>query len=426
MEPAAEQTALFVRFGTALGLGLLVGLQREYAFVREQQEEEVFAGVRTFGLLALVGCSAAFAADVSNAPLVFVAVLVIAGVLIAAGYYLGGRDGGIGLTTEMAALLTLLAGALSYWGYLAFATALAVATTVLLAVKPEAQSFVRRLTREDVFATLKFAVIAVIVLPILPREPVGPPPFDVLVPYKVWLMVVFISGISFLGYVLIKVVGARRGIGLTGILGGMVSSTAVTLSFSQRSRDEEKLAPVFGLAILLAWTVMFGRVLVEVAALNAPLLRRLWPPLAAAAGVSLAYCAFLFFTRGGGRSDEPQEFRNPFRLGPAISFGLLYGVILLAARAAQLYLGSAGIYLSSIASGVADVDAITLSMAELSRGESGIDHETATRAIVLAALSNTLVKGGIVLSVGAPALRRALLPGLVLIPAVTLSVLFLL
>jgi len=284
--------------------------------------------------------------------------------------------------------------------------------------------FVRRITREDVYATLKFAVITAIVLPVLPNQSFGPPPLDVLNPYKIWLMVVFISGISFLGYVLVKVVGSRQGIGLTGLLGGMVSSTAVTLSFSQRSQRETELARPFALAIVVAWTVMFSRVVIEVAALNVALLRILWLPMAAAMAVGLAYGVYLYFVQ---RTDEEGDvaFANPFELGPAVKFGLLYAVILLVSKAAQMYLGNTGVYLSSVVAGLADVDAITLSMAELSRAAGGVDLTTASRAIVLAAMSNTVVKGGIVLTSGSPALRRALWPGFVLMLATGMGTAFL-
>jgi uncharacterized membrane protein (DUF4010 family) len=282
--------------------------------------------------------------------------------------------------------------------------------------------FVRRITREDIYATLKFAVITAIVLPVLPNRTFGPPPLDVLNPYKIWLMVVFISGISFLGYVLVKVVGSRQGIGLTGLLGGLVSSTAVTLSFAQRSQRESELAKPFALAITVAWTVMFSRVLVEVAALNAALLRVLWVPMAASAAAGLLYCVYLYFAQ---RTEEEGEvaFSNPFELGPAVKFGLLYAVILLISKAAQMYLGNTGVYLSSIVAGLADVDAITLSMAELSGVAGGLDLSTAARAIVLAAMSNTAVKGGIVLTGGSLALRRALLPafGMMLVTGIGLA-----
>jgi uncharacterized membrane protein (DUF4010 family) len=237
-------------------------------------------------------------------------------------------------------------------------------------------------------------------------------------------MVVFISGISFLGYVLIKIVGPRQGIGLAGLLGGLVSSTAVTLSFSQRSKRRPELAKPLALGITAAWTLMFGRVLVTVAVLNRPLLQTLWLPMVAAAAAGFAYCLFLVLSKR--TSEEASvEFANPFELGPALKFGLLYAVILVLSRTAQMYMGSTGVYLSAIVAGLADVDAITLSMAQLSGAAGGLDLDTASRAIVLAAMSNTAVKGFIVLSSAAPRLRKAVLPAVALILAAGISVSFL-
>lgn len=417
-----EQTALFCRFGVALAIGFLVGLQREYA--HGGSDRQIFAGERTLALMGLVGCAAAMAADVLASPWPFVGIITAMGVMITVAYFIMAQRGGVGLTTETAALLTVIAGALCYWGHLGLAVAIGVATTVLLSLKMEMDVFVRRITREDVYATLKFAVITAIVLPVLPNQSLGAPPLDVLNPYKIWLMVVFISGISFLGYVLVKVVGSRQGIGLTGLLGGMVSSTAVTLSFAQRSQREAELAKPFALAITVAWTVMFSRVVVEVAALNRALLRVLWLPMAASAVVGLAYGVYLYFSQ---RTDEEGEvvFSNPFELGPAVKFGLLYAVVLLVSKAAQMYLGNTGVYLSSVVAGLADVDAITLSMAELSRAAGGVSLITAQRAIVLAAMSNTVVKGSIVLTSGSPALRRALWPGFALMLVTGIGVAFL-
>ena len=417
-----EQTDLFYRFGAALAIGFLIGLQREYA--HGGPDREIFAGERTLALMGLIGCAAAMAADVLASPWAFVVILALMGGLIAISYFVTAWRGDLGLTTETAALLTINAGALCYWGYLALAVALAVVTTVLLSLKMETDTLARRITKEDIYATLKFAVITAIVLPVLPNQSFGAPPLDVLNPYKIWLMVVFISGISFLGYVLVKVVGSRQGIGLTGLLGGLVSSTAVTLSFSQRSQAELELAKPFALAIMIAWTVMFSRVLVEVAALNAALLSTLWLPVAASAAVGLAYCVYLYLSQRTAGEGEV-DFSNPFELGPAIKFGLIYGLILLISKAAQMYLGNTGLYLSSIVAGLTDVDAITLSVAELSRAGGGLSLSRGARAIVLAAMSNTAVKGGIVLSSGSPALRRALWPGFVLMLVTGIGIAFL-
>ena len=401
-----DELALFSRFGLALAIGLLVGLQREYA----QREGEPFAGARTFALIALLGAGAALLSQALSSPWPLVATSLMAGGLVTAGYLIGARSGRVGLTTEMAALVTFATGALCLHGYLSLAAALGVATAVLLSLKLEVRRLVAHLSQADVYATLKFAVITAIVLPLLPARTYGPPPLNVLSPRDVWLMVVFISGIGFLGYVFIKLVGPRRGIGLTGLLGGLVSSTAVTLSFSERSRKAPSLSRALALAISLSWTVMFLRVLIEAAVVGGRLVAALWSPILASGAVGLLYCLFLLVSeRPTGK--EEVSFSTPFELGPAVKFGLLYALILVGSKAAQMYLGDAGVYLASVVSGVADVDAITLSMAKLSAAGE-LPLATAARAVVLAAMANTTVKGGMVLVLGAPGLRRTVLPGL--------------
>ncbi len=420
------QIDLFYRFGTALLIGLLVGLQREYAHLQPGEEERSFGGTRTFALLALLGCIAAFLADQLDSIAVLIAILAIGGGLIMIAYYATAREGSIGMTTEAAALVTFLTGVICYRGDLAIAAALAVAMTVLLELKLQTRTLVRNITRADVYATLTFAVITLIILPVLPTRSILPEPFDILVPYNIWLMVVFISGISFLGYLLIKVIGARRGVGLTGLVGGLASSTAVTLSFAQRSRTVAGLEKPFALAILLAWSVMFVRIMIEIAVINPALLRIVWIPLTAALIVSAAYCIYLYRLQSTGKIEEEDTFKNPFELGPALTFGLAYAAILLLAHTTTLYLGNAGVYLSSIASGLADVDAITLSLAKLSQSGQSLDLQTAARGIVLAAASNTLVKAGIVLGMGSVLLRKIILPGLLLTLATAVGVVFVL
>jgi uncharacterized membrane protein (DUF4010 family) len=414
-----SQTDLFYRFGIALVIGLLIGLERQRAAA--QPRDELFAGVRTFPLFALTGCLAALLADHMSSPWPLVIAFLVLGLLVVAAYWHLAQQREVGMTTEVAALVTFLVGALCYWNYLALASAIGVTTMLLLSLRLEMHRFARQITQEDVYATLKFAVISAIVLPILPNQSFGPPPLDVLNPYRIWLMVVLISGISFLGYVLMKLVDARQGIGLTGLLGGLASSTAVTLSFAERSRQHDELAGAFALGIIMAWTVMFVRVLATVAALNRSLLGVLWPALAASALAALAYAAYLYWTRRPDQQESVQ-IANPFSLGPAVKFGLLYALILLITRTAELYFGQSGIYLSALIAGVADVDAITLSMAELSRsgapgggGPLGAALAVAANAVLLAILSNTLVKTGIVFATGSPQLRPALLPGVVLI-----------
>jgi uncharacterized membrane protein (DUF4010 family) len=315
-----------------------------------------------------------------------------------------------------------LIGALCYWGNLTLAVAVGISTTVLLSLKVETDRFVSALTREDISAALELAVISAIVLPVLPNRSLLDVPFDVLNPFKIWLMVVFISGISFSGYIAIKLVGPEQGIGFTGFLGGLVSSTAVTLSFSERSKKENALVKPLALAIMIAWTVMFLRILIEVGVLNPDLLRIVWVPIVAAGAMGLFYCVYLFFSVKESEKGDV-DFSNPFDLGAAIKFGLLYGLILLVSRTAQHYLGTTGLLVSSIISGLADVDAITLSVAELTK-TGGLDLETGSRAVVLAAMSNTLVKGGIAMAIGSSALRKVLLPGILLVLFIGISIAF--
>ncbi|UCB54207.1 MAG: MgtC/SapB family protein [Thiotrichales bacterium] len=417
---------IFYRFGAALLIGLLVGLQREYAQLQLEKEEKSFGGARTFALLALLGCVAALISESLDSPLVFSVIAVIIGGLIMIAYSATAREGNIGMTSEVAAVITVLAGALCFWGELALAAALGVATTVLLELKLQTRTLARNITHSDVYATLSFAVITLVILPVLPSHSFGPPPFDVLVPYNIWLMVVFISGISFLGYLLIKIIGARRGVGITGLLGGLASSTAVTLSFAQRSRTIKGLERPFAMAILLAWGVMFVRVMIEVAVINPVLFRVVWVPLTAALAVSATYCIYLYRSQATEKQEEEDKFKNPFELGPALTFGLVYALILLAANTAKMYFGNTGLYVSSIVSGLADVDAITLSLAELSRDTGELDLNTASRGIVMAAVSNTLVKSGIVLAMGSRELRKVITPGLLAIVGTAIAVVFML
>jgi uncharacterized membrane protein (DUF4010 family) len=417
-----EQAELFYRFGTALFIGFLIGLEREQSNLPVRVR---FAGIRTFPLFALSGCGAAMVADLTGSPLPYVAIMGLLAVIMGVGYYAMARDGHVGATTEAAAVVTILVGSLCYWGYIALATALGVTVTLLLSLKLELHRFAAGITREDVYATLKFAAITAIVLPVLPNATFGPPPFDVLNPYRIWLMVVFISGISFSGYILLKLVNLHSGIGLMGLLGGLVSSTAVTLSLSQRSRRHSSLARPFALAIILSWTVLFPRVMVQVAAVNSRLLAAAWLPLTITFAATLVYAAFLFATRGQD-DNETIEMSNPFELKPALAFGALYALVLLISRGAELYFGATAVYISAIVAGLADVNAITLTMAEMSRPVGGLDPHVASQAIMLAILSNTVVKAAMVFVAASAQLRWAIIPSVVIILVAGASSAFLL
>ena len=411
---------VMARIGVALGLGLLVGMQREYA--KQNDLDDLLGGARTFSLISISGATAALLSEQTGQPLILATIALVVSILLAIGYHAGTKNGEIGLTTEMAAIITFTGGALAGFDELPIATALGVLTATVLAVKPFTRKLSARIGQEDVFATLKFAIVAALALPLLPDTTFGPSPWDAVSPYNVGLMIVFISGLSFVGYILIKAVGPQRGIGLTGILGGLVSSTAATMTLSERSRSNESLSQVLGLGVLLAWVIMFGRVLIEVGVVNAALLPQVWLPVTAGGLFAAGWAGSLYFRDDGLTAESPGHggsFSNPFRLVPAIQIGLLYGAVLIGSKSLDMWLGSTGIYVGAIASGLADVDAITLSMSQLS-GDGSIDPATASNAIVLATAANTAVKAGIVWATGSARIRKAVLPGA--LGAIVLSV----
>ncbi len=393
------------QFGAALGLGMLIGLERE----RTRGEEKTFAGVRTFSLVALLGATSVFAGIQAGTPWIVGVVFLAVVAVVAVAYYVTAKGGSVGATTEISLLLTFFIGSVCAWNQVGVAGAITVAAMLLLALKGWLHNLARHIEASDVEATLKFAIITLIVLPLVPNTNFGPEGLEVINPYKTWLMVVLIAGLNFLGYVLVKVVGREHGLGITGLLGGLVSSTAVTLSFSQRSRVEPGLAAVLALAILLAWTVMFFRVVLEVGVVNISLARDLALGMMLMGGVSLAIC-FLLWRRG--RSMETAEVepgRNPFELGDAIKFGALFAVVIFAASAAQAYFGDTGLYLAGALAGLTDVDAIALSMANLAQQDPA-SSAAAARTIVIAVISNTMVKCGMAIWLGAPSMRRTMIP----------------
>ncbi|MGB7946890.1 MAG: MgtC/SapB family protein [Candidatus Binatia bacterium] len=395
---------LALRFGAALGLGLLLGLERE----RKRDAELLFGGVRTFALIALLGAVGAFMErELYQGWFVLVAFVAV-GALVVVSYAMTAARGEVGITTEVTALLAFIVGALCGWNHIDVAAVATVVCLLLLTLKDYLHRLARRVELSDVEATLTFAVISVIILPLLPNETFGPPPLDVINPYKIWLMVVLIAGLNFLGYLLVKVLGNEHGLVVAGLLGGLVSSTAVTLSFSQRSRQEPAMSSAFVLAIVVAWTIMFLRVVVIVGMVNFSLAGDLALTLGlmTAAGV-LVSLELWRRSRIHGKGMVTAG-TNPFELGEAIKFGLLFGVVTVAAKAAEVYLGETGLYIAGAVAGLTDVDAISLSMANLAAGEQE-SLKVAGRTILIAVVSNTLTKAGMAVFFGAPALRRTLL-----------------
>lgn len=395
---------LALRFGAAIGLGLLLGFERE----RKRDAELLFGGVRTFALIALLGALGAVIERQMGQSWLIIAAFIAVGALVVMSYATTAARGEVGITTEISALLSFIVGALCGWKEVGVASVTTVVCLLLLTLKDFLHRLARRVELADVEATLTFAVISVIILPLLPDESFGPPPINVINPYRIWLMVVLIAGLNFLGYVLVKVLGNEHGVILTGILGGLVSSTAVTLSFAERSRREPHMSGAFVLAIIVAWTIMFIRVVVIVGLVNSALASGLIAALGWMAAAGLLISLILWRRTRSHETGVVAAGANPFELSEAIKFGILFGVITVLAKTAEVYLGAAGLYLAGALAGLTDVDAISLSMANLSLIDGEV-LKVAQRAIVVAVISNTLVKSGIALFMGAPQLRRKII-----------------
>ncbi|MCA8926105.1 MAG: DUF4010 domain-containing protein [Planctomycetes bacterium] len=374
-------------------------------------------GLRTFMLVALFG---AISAQLSLDGVTWIfpaALLVIGGLTLASYLSVAQREGDLGLTSEVSLVLVFLLGGLSVRGDMVFAGACAVAMSVVLSLKKGLHAGVGRIEPKDVSAVLKFAVLTVIVLPILPNEPLvlgevlgvkGDPLWWhalSLTPRKIWWMVVLISGVSFVGYVLGQALGAGRGLLLTGAVGGLVSSTAVTLSFAQRSTDRPDLSRQLAAGILVANALMPLRLLL-VTSLIAPSLfvPSAIPMLGMVGVVGLALAVLVLRGRSDGATGDV-ALQNPFEIGPALKFGALFGVVLFLAQVLQELFGDAGLYALSVLTGLTDVDAIGLAVASMvSDGDRpALGGMT---LIALAAISNTVVKGGFVATLGSPQLRR--------------------
>lgn len=392
---------IFLRLAVALGLGLLVGVQRERA-------EDPLAGIRTFPLITMLGGLLAELSLRLDATWILAVGFGSLAAVLATGHAITGRTGRykVGLTTEIAALYMYLVGALVAIGAVTEGVVMGGLCALLLHLKEPMEGFATRLTQADVKSVMQFAAIALVVLPVLPNRSYGP--YDVLNPFEIWLMVVLIVGISLAGYVLYKLLGARAGTLLGGVLGGLISSTAATASYARRAKRHPSLAPQVAVLIMVASTVTYLRILVEVAVAAPSVLAGVAPPLLIIFLANVVICGVaLLFVRGDAgdlaKQDNPSEFRA------ALVFGALYGLIIFAVAAARETYGDLGLYVIAAMSGLTDVDAITLSTANLI--EAGrIDTGSGWRTIVLASLSNLAFKGVLGGALGGRALLKRLAP----------------
>ncbi|MDP3698480.1 MAG: MgtC/SapB family protein [Nanoarchaeota archaeon] len=392
------ELALIDNFLLALALGALIGLEREYARYRKHAHD--YAGIRTFPLIALFGALSAFFGETLN-PWILVVSILLMGMLILLSYFVlsSGNKKFHGATSEVAGFLTFFLGILAYFGEIQLSVLLTVIITIILYSRSMLHQFAQHLKKEEMKSALIFAVIAFVILPFLPNKGYGP--YELFNPFLTWLMVVLISGISFVGYILMKWFG-EKGIEFTGILGGLASSTAVTLSFAARSKQHEHLYKALALGVILANGVMFGRVLLEVSLVNQKLFVQLLLPMLTLASATGLFSYYVW--KRAKHITEKIELKSPFALKPALKFAGIFALVLAFLKLANVYLPSKGVYLVSFLSGLADADAIALSLSQLA-GKS-LSFEVARESIILGVLANIITKGGIAYFFGEKRFRR--------------------
>ena len=385
-EPAA-----IYHLGVALAIGLLIGVERGWK-MRDAAEGARIAGVRTYGLLGLLGGGLALLVESPGSLAFGLGFLGVAGMLSAA--YVANlrrevqqaRD--VSITGVVAGLLTFVFGALATAGSAPLAAAAAVVTTLLLSYKPVLHRWVKQLQEQELQAGLKLLLISVVLLPILPDRGYGP--WQALNPYAIWWMVVLIAALSFIGYFAINIGGSRRGILFTGLSAGLASSTALTLHFSRLAQKQPSLHTMLAAGVLLACSTMFPRMLLVASAINPALLGPLTLPAGIMAALTLVPA--LWYWRDGTRHpvDAASPIKNPLELTSAVSFGLLLALVMLLGKALEARFGETGVLALAAASGIADVDAITLSLADMSN-ETLASHVAIT-GIVIAAAVNSVAK----------------------------------
>ena len=373
-------------FIISLLIGALIGTERQ----RRLAEERLIgvAGLRTFTLIALLGTLCANMAVYYSQEFIIVAFGSFM-LLVGIAYYSASSrtQGRVDLTSAVAAVLTFILGSLSFFDdRRLLAVALAVVITWILATRKITHRYVETISETDLLDTLKMGIIALVIYPFLPDQPLDP--FNTLNPRQIWLMVVLVSLIGYVGYVLIRILGTEKGLSLTGVLGGLVSSTAVTTAMASEVRLQNEMLSSAVFATTIASCTMFPRMLFIVLVVNRDIFLTLLPKLGSMTIVGVALAVLLL--RKKDPVGKSVALKDPFRILPALTFGGFFAIVLLTSKLASIYFGNAGTYAASVIAGLADVDAISLSMATLAK--SSLMPNTAVTAITLAAITNTLVK----------------------------------
>lgn len=372
-------------------LGFLMGLEREQ---KRETWGSIFAGVRTFPLIAIFGAASGQIALATNSMIIFVAFLTI-GSLLLLSYWRASSGEKIGGTTEVAALVAFTLGVLSGLGQHVAALAGAVIATGILTSRVRLRHLVETLSQEDMFAIVQFAAVSLVILPLVPNQSFGP--WGVWNPRSIWFMVVLISGISFVGYLLSKVISMEKGIGLSGFIGGIASSTAVTLSFSERSKSNISISRMFAAGAMAATAVSIIRLLIIIGVLEPQLIPDILVPYLAYFVVT-ALGGFVIYRLSYQEKVEGAQISNPFELKTALIFALVFAGILFITKAAEIFFGSKGVFLASAIAGLTQEDAITLTLAK-QVGE-GLKTDIAAKGLALSLVGNSAFKTFLAFSLG--------------------------
>lgn len=389
-------------FATSLAIGLLIGLERE-------RHAGAKAGLRTFALVALFAAVAAFLADQLGSPWILIVALALVGAMIVAAYFREEAYSEPGTTTVAALLVCFGLSAMVWYGHVRMAVMLAVVTVILLYFKAELHGMSRRLTRRDLISMLQFAVLTLIILPLLPNQDYGR--YGVLNPYQIWLVVVLISGVGLAGYVSLRLVGLRYGAPLLGFFGGLVSSTATTLVYARHARSHAEFRRLAVLVIVIANIVVLVRLAILSVVVSPAVVKTVLPVLLS--GFMAGMLAVLYLWHRDTSSGEPPvpDIKNPTELRTALTFAVLYTIVIVLSAWLSDVAGHKGVYLLALISGLTDVDAISLSTLRLFNLDQLQGQQVAT-SIALAILSNICFKLGMILVVGGRTLFRHCIIGM--------------
>ncbi|MCC6779835.1 MAG: MgtC/SapB family protein [Hyphomicrobiales bacterium] len=414
---------LLSRTALALGIGLLIGLERGWRR-REAQPGARAAGIRTFAISGLLGgIVGAIAQSVaSGGGIVLAAGLVSFAAMMAMFSRAENRAlGSLSATTAFAGVLTFCLGAYALVGDQRLAAAVAVAAAAVLALREELHGWVASVTWPELRSGLVLLAMTFVALPVVPAEPIGP--FGGVNPREVWIVAIVLAGVSFIGYAAVKYFGASRGTLLAAAAGGLVSSTAVTLANARRAAAREGTPRLLAAGVAVATAVSLLRVMAIAGALQPRLLIPAGPALIAAAAVAIGLAALMIRHTPDAADEQMPTFRNPFELHAVLGFALFLGAIIVLGRVASEQFGAAGAIVSAVLVGLADIDSVTVSMSRLAFGPLSL--ENAAYAVLAAVASNNICKAviGAVIGRGRFALAIAAVSAFCLIAGTTALVL---